>query len=192
MGNVTRILEKIEDGDLNASDGLLPLVYQELRQLAADRLAKEPSGQTLQPTALVHEAYIRLVDKDRAGEWDSRGHFFAAAAESMRRILIDRARSKLTTKRGRAWKKVDGDFDVAVEETGSRELLALDEALERFQQEDPEKAELVKLRYFCGMELKAAAAMMGISRATASRHWTFAKAWLYAALEEADAAEKKG
>ena len=187
MNDATQILLAIEQGDPNSADELLPLVYDELRKLAAARLAMEESGQTLQPTALVHEAYVRLVKEDRAQFWDSRRHFFSAAAEAMRRILVERARKKLRQKHGGGLRRVDQVHDLAnVVEANSSQLLAINEALDRLHAEDPAKAELVKLRYFAGMSLKEAAHALGISRATASRHWTYAKAWLYRALDESE------
>ena len=185
MSDVTRVLSAIEQGDPSAAEELLPLVYDELRKLASDRLAKESPGQTLQPTALVHEAYVRLVDTDQAARWDSRGHFFAAAAESMRRILVDRARRKLRPKHGGDRKRVDLEKGHLAIDDGSRQLLALDEALNRLHHEDPVKAELVKLRYFAGLSLEESAKALGVSRATASRYWSYAKTWLYCALEDA-------
>jgi RNA polymerase sigma factor (TIGR02999 family) len=190
-GSVTRlILSAVEQGDARAAVDLLPLVYQELRRLAAQRLANEQPGQTLQATALVHEAYLRLVGP--AGDtgasalrWDGRAHFFAAAAEAMRRILIDNARRKKRVKHGGDRERQDLDAvdpaDLAEISTGvpSDDLLALDEALERFARMDPAKAELVKLRYFAGLTLEEAGRMLGISPATADRHWAFARAWLY-------------
>ncbi len=165
----------------------MPLVYEELRKLAAIRLASEAPGQTLQATALVHEAYVRMVDHDRVQRWDSRAHFFAAAAESMRRILVDRARRKLRPKHAGDRKRIDLQQDYSADDAKSRQLLALSEALEQLEQleqEDRPKAELVKLRYFAGMSLEEAASAMGISLATASRHWTYSKAWLRCALED--------
>ncbi|MFN3189982.1 MAG: sigma-70 family RNA polymerase sigma factor [Aureliella sp.] len=186
MKDVTAILAAIDRGDMSPADKLLPLVYEELRKLAKARLAKEKSGQTLQPTALVHEAYLRLVDSDQSQRFDSRGHFFAAAAEAMRRILVDRARLKARPKHGGDLKRVDLEPTDAVRESPSEELLAINEALERFEEIDPEKSQLVKLRYFVGMTLIEAADAMGISRATASRHWTFAKAWIANELSPPD------
>ena len=184
MNDVTQILTALKKGDAVAADQLLPLVYDELRKLAAQRLAAEPSGHTLQPTALVHEAYIRLVDQSVEPSWDSRGHFFAAAAEAMRRILVDRARQKLSQKRGGDRQRVELLENQAADVSRPTELLAIHEALDQLEQEDPSKAQLVKLRYFAGMSLPQAASAMGISRATASRYWTYAKAWLGCALEE--------
>lgn len=178
MNTISKMLLAMKQGDASASEELLPLVYQELRKLAAQRLAAEAPGQTLQPTALVHEAYIRLVDQAIQPQWDSMGHFFSAAAESMRRILVDRARHKLALKRGGNRKRVLlGDLQ-APDENGPDQLLAIHEVLDQLEQEDPAKAQLVKLRYFAGMTLKQAANTMGISRSTASRYWTYSKAWL--------------
>jgi RNA polymerase sigma factor (TIGR02999 family) len=185
MSDVTRILSAIDLGDPHAAEQLLPLVYDELRQLAAARLAREAPGQTLQPTALVHEAYLRLVGSDPAPHWSGRGHFFAAAAEAMRRILIDHARRKRRPKLGGDRRRVDLDEALAAEEP-REDLVALDEALARLGQREPLKAELVKLRYFAGLSLDDASACLGISPATAKRHWAVARAWLYAALAEAD------
>jgi RNA polymerase sigma factor (TIGR02999 family) len=183
MTDVTHILSAIEQGDPHAADQLLPLVYDELRRLAAARLAQEKPGQTLQATALVHEAYVRLVNTDKVQHWNSRGQFFAAAAEAMRRILVDNARRKRRPKHGGDRRRVD--LDEAVAEGHDREdLVALDEALARLAQEEPAKAELVKLRYFAGLPLSEAAACLGISLGTAKRHWLVARAWLYAALSE--------
>jgi RNA polymerase sigma factor (TIGR02999 family) len=182
MSDVTRILSAIEQGDPSASEQLLPLVYDELRSLAAARMAAEPAGQTLQPTALVHEAYLRLTAGQDAPGWDGRGHFFAAAAEAMRRILIDQARSRQSQKRGGSRKRVELDASAllaAQEEGAADDLLALDEALLQLESEDPIKARLVKLRYFAGLSIMDAAAALGISPATAKRHWIYARAWLY-------------
>jgi RNA polymerase sigma factor (TIGR02999 family) len=176
---VTRILSQIEAGDPCAADQLLPLVYDELRKLAAAKLVREKPGQTLQPTALVHEAYLRLVDVEPVQQWDSRGHFFAAAAEAMRRILIDQARRKLRVKHGGACRRIDLNHLFPVSEAAPEALLAMDEAMARFEREAPEKARLVKLRYFTGCTLNEAAAMLGVSPATAKRYWAYARAWLY-------------
>ena len=187
MSEVTRILSAIEQGDPQAASQLLPLVYDELRQLAAQKLARETPGQTLQATALVHEAYLRLVGEDEEQHWDSRGHFFAAAAEAMRRILIDQARHKQSQKRGGSRRRVELDAGAqlaAPEEHAEEDLLALDEALQQFESEDPPKARLVKLRYFAGLSLADAAAALGISAATAKRHWVYARAWLYGKIRE--------
>src|SRR5262245_5760229 len=182
MSAVTQLLSAIQGGDPHAADQRLPLVYEELRQLAAARMAKEKPGQTLQATALVHEAYLRLVDVDRAQHWDSRRHFFAAAAEAMRRILIDNARRKRTEKHGGGRKRIDlDDFD-PVAESHSPDLLALDEALTKLAAEDWLKAQLVNLRYFAGLSVQESADALGISRATADRYWSYARTWLYCEL----------
>jgi RNA polymerase sigma factor (TIGR02999 family) len=179
MSDVTQILSAIEQGDRQAADRLLPLVYDELRRLAAHKLAQEKAGHTLQPTALVHEAYVRLIDAGAEPQWENRRHFFAAAAEAMRRILIENARRKQRLKHGGAHHRVElQDQDYAIAEPAD-DLLALDEALSRLETEEPAKAELVKLRYFAGLTLEEAAAALGISRATAARYWTYARAWLY-------------
>jgi RNA polymerase sigma factor (TIGR02999 family) len=185
MSEVTRILSAIEQGDPHAAEQLLPLVYEELRQLAAQRLAHEAPGQTLQATALVHEAYLRLVDADRVPHWDSRGHFFAAAAEAMRRILIDNARRKRRPKHGGGRSRVSLDEALCLREAPSDDLLALDEALDQLAREDPAKAELVKLHYFAGLSLEEAGKVLGVSPRTAKRHWAYARAWLYAAIADA-------
>jgi RNA polymerase sigma factor (TIGR02999 family) len=184
MSNVTHILSQIESGDPSAAEQLLPLVYEELRKLAAARLAQEKPGQTLQATALVHEAYIRLVDVEKAQHWDSRGHFFAAAAEAMRRILVELARGKGRQKRGGNRERFDIDaIDVAVQATPDQ-LLAVDEALEKLQREAPDIFELVRLRYFAGLNVEQAAAALGISTPSAYRHWNYARAWLHGELLE--------
>jgi RNA polymerase sigma factor (TIGR02999 family) len=190
MSEVTRILSAIDQGDRQAAEQLLPLVYDELRKLAAQRLTRENPGQTLQATALVHEAYLRLVDRENAQRWDSRGHFFAAAAKAMRRILVEQARRKGRLKRG-------GDHErMALEELQlpahgpTDDMLALDEALTRLAEKHPEKAELVKLRYFTGMTVAEAAQALGISTTTADRYWTYARAWLYRELSTAEKIEE--
>jgi len=183
MSDVTRILSAIEQGDARAAEQLLPLVYEELRKLATAKMAHENPGQTLQATALVHEAYVRLVDGEEAQHWDSRGHFFVAAAEAMRRILVENARRKKQKKRGGQHKRQDlqeGDLATAAP---SDDLLALDEALSQLAEEAPEKAKLVKLRYFAGLTSEEAAEALGISRATAVRHWTYARAWLFERIQ---------
>ncbi len=185
MSEVTHILTRIEQGDPAAAEQLLPLVYEELRKLAAARLAHENPGQTLQATALVHEAYIRLVDVENVQQWDSRNHFFAAAAEAMRRILVDRARRRRRPKHGGNRQRIDLDEVCAVGNAPCIELLVLDEALTELAAENWARAELVKLRYFAGLTLNEAAAVLGVSRATAARHWTYAKTWLYCAMEDA-------
>jgi RNA polymerase sigma factor (TIGR02999 family) len=186
MNEVTRVLSAIEAGDPQAAEQLLPLVYDELRRLAARRLAAEGPGHTLQPTALVHEAYLKLVGADPQQPWNGRVHFFAAAAEAMRRILIDHARRKHRARRGGGKKRVElGDIDdieMVTERGEADELLALDEALTQLAVADPRRADLVRLRYFAGLTLEQAAELLGISRATADRHWAFARAWLYDAM----------
>jgi RNA polymerase sigma factor (TIGR02999 family) len=182
MSDVTRILSAIEQGDPHAAAHLLPLVYDELRRLAAQKLAQETPGQTLQATALVHEAYLRLVDVDQVQHWNSRGHFFAAAAEAMRRILIEQARRKKADKRGGHWQRVAFDQAEDVAAAPPDELLALDEALEQLLHHDPVAGELVKLRYYAGLSVEQAAEALGLPVATAYRHWTFARAWLHSQL----------
>jgi RNA polymerase sigma factor (TIGR02999 family) len=184
MNDVTQLLNAIDQGDRHAPAQLLPLVYDELRRLAAQHLAQEKPGQTLQPTALVHEAYLRLVGADPEAHWDSRGHFFAAAAESMRRILIEEARLKQRLKRGGDRRRVDLDQVEAAVSAPDDDLLALDEALDQFAVEDPRKAELVKLRFYGGLSVEEAASCLDISRATADRHWAYARAWLYEFLSK--------
>jgi RNA polymerase sigma factor (TIGR02999 family) len=186
MTEVTRILSAIEQGDPHAAEHLLPLVYDELRKLAAQKLAQERPGHTLEATALVHEAYLRLVDGKQAQQWNSRGHFFAAAAESMRRILVDDARRKQSLKRGGQQRRVRLEEAISLNEQPADDLLALDEALNRLAQEDPIKAELVKLRYFAGLSVEQTAEALGISRATADRYWAYAKVWLYHAVTGED------
>jgi RNA polymerase sigma factor (TIGR02999 family) len=182
MSDVPRILSAIEQGDPSAAEQLLPLVYDELRQLAARKLAGEKPGQTLQATALVHEAYLRLVDVEQASHWNSRGHFFAAAAEAMRRILVENARSKARQKRGGDWQRVDFEGLDAATSVSPDQLVALDDALVRLAALDHLAGELVKLRYFAGLALDQAAAALGISTATAYRHWAYARAWLRSEL----------
>jgi RNA polymerase sigma factor (TIGR02999 family) len=179
MSDVTRILSAIELGDPSAAEQLLPLVYDELRKLAGQRLAQEKPGQTLQATALVHEAYLRLVGGDKAQPWSGRGHFFAAAAEAMRRILVEQARKRARLKRGGDRQRLDLDALQLSMPEAADELLALDEALTEFAHKHPDKAALVKLRYFAGLTVDEAADSLGISASTADRHWTFARAWLY-------------
>ena len=183
MTTVTRILSTIEQGDPSAASALLPLVYDELRKLAAEKLAQETPGQTLQPTALVHEAYLRLVDVDQAQHWNSRGHFFAACAEAMRRILVEAARRKRRPKHGGDRQRIDLEEALSVIDP-QEDLVALDGALNRLAEQQPMKAELVKLRYFGGLTLEEAAAFLGISVATAKRYWTVARAWLFDAMSE--------
>lgn len=179
MSEVTQILNAIEPGDRHAGGQLLPLVYDELRRLAAQKLANETPGQTLQPTALVHEAYLRLVDADGGPAWDNRGHFFAAAAEAMRRILVDNARRKRSLKHGGDLQRHDLDDVHPVAERPNDDLLALDEALSKLAAKDARKAELVKLRYFAGFTNEEAAKLLGISVASAERYWAYARAWLH-------------
>ena len=183
MTDVTRILNAIEQGDARAADQLLPLVYEELRVLAAQKLSHELPGQTLQATALVHEAYIKLVGSE-SQNWDNRGHFFKAAAEAMRRILIENARRKQSLKRGGEHRRVDLGGAEASAQSRSDELIALDEALTMLANEDSVKADLVKLRFFAGLSIDQAAKVLGISRATAIRHWSFARAWLFHQLRK--------
>jgi RNA polymerase sigma factor (TIGR02999 family) len=179
MPDVTRILLAIEHGDPHAAEQLLPLVYDELRKLAAQKLAHEASGQTLQATALVHEAYLRLVDVDRVRHWDSRGHFFAAAAEAMRRILIDSARRKRSAKHCGEWVRLDLDaLEIALPEI-PEDLVALDEALTKLAATDKAAADLVQLRFFAGLPVPEAARLLGISPRTADRLWAYARAWLH-------------
>ena len=179
MSDVTHILSAIEQGDPSAAEQLLPLVYDELRQLAAAKLAQEKAGQTLQATALVHEAYLRLMDGEEAQHWNGRGHFFAAAAEAMRRILVESARRKKRIKHGGGREPVEIDMASLPTRMTSDELLALDEALEKLRQHDPVKAQLVTLRYFGGMTIEQASEVLNISRVTAHRYWTYARAWLH-------------
>jgi RNA polymerase sigma factor (TIGR02999 family) len=182
MSDVTRILSAIEQGDPSAAEQLLPLVYDELRQLAAAKLAQERAGQTLQPTALVHEAYLRLVGGGEELHWDSRGHFFAAAAEAMRRILVESARRKARVKHGGNRPRVPlEDQDVPVRPP-PEEILALDEALTRLTEEDAAAAQVVQLHFFAGLSIEEAAAALGVARATAYRHWAYARAWLRCAI----------
>ena len=178
MSDVTRILTAIEQGDARAADELLPLVYEELRRLAAQKMSQERPGQTLQATALVHEAYIRLVGSDDR-DWSGRTHFFAAAAEAMRRILIENARRKQRLKRGGPRQRVDLEDASIVIEGPSEDIVALDEALAKLALEDPVKADLVKLRYFAGLTIEQAAKILDISRATADRYWSYCRAWLF-------------
>ena len=178
MNEVTRILSAVEQGDPQAAEQLLPLIYKELRQLAAERMAQEKPGQTLQATALVHEAYLRLVDVERAQHWNSRGHFFAAAAEAMRRILVETARRKGRLRHGGDAERIDVELATLPTRMAAEELVALNDALEELERQDPRKARLVTLRYFGGMTLEEAADALGVSRVTAHRDWTFARAWL--------------
>jgi RNA polymerase sigma factor (TIGR02999 family) len=190
MSEVTRILTAIEQGDSHAAEQLLPLVYDELRTLAAQRLTQEKPGQTLQATALVHEAYLRLVASpdresgDSKQRWDDRGHFFAAAAEAMRRILLNRARDKKRAKRGGERQRVDLEHVEIALDTSDEHLIALDEALTQLAAEDPDSARLVNLRFFAGLTLKDAAISLGLTQRTAERQWAYARAWLYTRLSQ--------
>jgi RNA polymerase sigma factor (TIGR02999 family) len=177
--DVTLLLDAIEDGDAQASEQLLPLVYDELRKLAAVRLANEPPGQTLQATALVHDAFVRLVDVERQQEWNSRGHFFAAAAEAMRRILVENARRKQRLKHGGEFVRHELEEAEIVASELKHDLLAIDEALTVLAKQDPLKAQLVELRFFAGMTVEEAAQVLGVSAITAKRHWRYARAWLH-------------
>ena len=186
MNDVTRILSAIEHGDPQAAEQLLPLVYDELRKLAAQKLAREKPGQTLQATALVHEAYLRLVGEEQAQHWSSRGHFFAAAAEAMRRILIEAARRKRTAKAGGRWQRHEIlDAELAVDSSGD-DLFAVDEALSRLSAAHPRAARLVHLRFFLGMTLEEAAGQLGLEARTAYRDWAYARAWLRRELDRAE------
>jgi RNA polymerase sigma factor (TIGR02999 family) len=184
MNEVTRVLSAIDGGDPHAAEQLLPLVYDELRRLAAQKLAQEKPGQTLEATALVHEAYLRLVDTDHVPHWNSRGHFFAAAAEAMRRILVDQARRKQTDKHGGGRRRVELPENLAVPEARSDDLVALDEALSQLERHDADAARLVKLRYFAGLSHQEAAEALGISRGAADRLWALARAWLFRRLSK--------
>ena len=189
--NVTQILLDIEQGEAGASEQLLPIVYDELRRLASARLASEKPGQTLQPTALVHEAYLRLVDTERVQTWNSRGHFFGAAAEAMRRILVDRARKKNALKRGGAHRRVVLSDALEVEGPDNATILAVNDAVERLAADEPDVAELVKLHFFAGMTLDETAEALSMSRATTYRKWSYARACLKAALN-AEADDSRG
>jgi RNA polymerase sigma factor (TIGR02999 family) len=185
MNEITQVLSAVERGDPHAAEQLLPLVYDELRQLAAQKLANETPGQTLQPTALVHEAYLRLVGAGEEPHWDSRSHFFAAAAEAMRRILVDNARRKLATKHGGGRRRVPlAEFHRITE--SPQDVLDLDDALTRLAAREPAKAQLVQLRFFAGLSTPEAAAALGVSVATAERWWSFARAWLFSELQGGD------
>jgi RNA polymerase sigma factor (TIGR02999 family) len=185
MSDITRMLEEAADGDLHASDRLLAAVYDELRRLAARKLARERPGHTLQATALVHEAYLRLLGSE-AGQWENSKHFFGAAAEAMRRILVESARRKARLKHGGGVQRREVDEGDAITLSDPTDLIALDEALERFAAEDKVKAELVKLRYFAGLTVEQAGQVLGISRATADRYWTFSRSWLYNEMSKGD------
>ena len=184
MSDVTRILTEIEQGDSARAEELLPLVYEELRKLAAAKLAHEKPGQTLEATALVHESFLRMVGGEQAQVWQNRGHFFAAAAEAMRRILIENARRKAGVKWGGPYQRIEiEDVPESVAE-GQIDLLSLDAALCQFESEHPEQAQVVKLKFFAGCTIEETAQMLGISRATAQRHWAYARAWLFGRLNE--------
>ncbi|MEP3478213.1 MAG: ECF-type sigma factor [Fuerstiella sp.] len=185
--DVTQILSRIEDGDPQAANQLLPLVYEELRKLASHRMAQEASARTLQPTALVHEAFMRLVGSDAGQEWDSRGHFFAAAAEAMRRILIDSARKRNSAKRGgQSVRKQLQEDDAVLDADDGHTLLALDEALTELAKTEPELARMVELRYFTGLTIDETAKVLGVSPRTTKRNWTYARAWLKRAMGGTD------
>jgi RNA polymerase sigma factor (TIGR02999 family) len=184
MVDVTQILSQIERGDPSAANQLLPLVYAELRRLAAARVSRENSYASLQATELVHEAYLRLVGGERGQHWNSRGHFFGAAAEAMRRILVEQARRESGPRRGGGWTRVTFDDGIDVANAHSQCVLEIHEALNALADESPEKAELVKLRYFAGLSHQEAASALGLSRATADRYWSYAKAYLFAALQD--------
>ena len=184
VSDITRILDRAQQGDAKAGDELLPLIYEELRRLAAVKMADQPAGHTLQPTALVHEAYLRLVSLEQQ-KWQNSRHFFAAAADAMRHILVDSARKKGRIKRGGDWKRLDLEEAELAVNANPDSVLAVHEALEEFGREDPDKAELVKLRFFGGLSLPQAAQTMGLSLATAKRHWVFARAWLYRYITKA-------
>ena len=192
MSDVTRILSDIEQGDPSAAEQLLPLVYEELRRLATQKMDQESPDQTLQATALVHEAYIRLVDVEKVQHWNSRGHFFAAAAEAMRRILVESARRKSRGKHGGDHQRVKLDEASSLIDFPPDDLLALDEALERLAEQHPARARLVELRFFAGLTIPQAADTLNISHATAERHWTFARTWLYCELGGRDESEENG
>jgi RNA polymerase sigma factor (TIGR02999 family) len=189
MSEVTRVLSAIEQGDPHAAEQLLPLVYDELRKLAAQKLAQEKPGQTLEATALVHEAHVRLVDKEKEQHWNSRGHFFAAVADAMRRILVEQARRKRRPKHGGDRQRVDLDEAVHLAPAPPDRFLDLDEALSRLEASDALAANLVKLRYFSGLTMPQAAEALGISLRTAERNWTYARTWLYRELAAPDAAD---
>jgi RNA polymerase sigma factor (TIGR02999 family) len=190
MNEITQVLERIQRGEPSAAEELLPLVYEELRKLAAQRMAKEGPDQTLQPTALVHEAYLRLVDVDQQQRWDGRGHFFAAAAEAMRRILVERARRKKAVKHGGGRRRLDADTVTIAAPEYEDDLVAINDALDRLTALDPAKAELVKLRYFAGLTIEECAEALGISCATAKRHWAYSRVWLFAQVSGAATSEK--
>jgi RNA polymerase sigma factor (TIGR02999 family) len=182
MSQLTRVLEQIEQGNEKAADELLPLVYEELRKLAAHKMASEAPGQTLQPTALVHEAWLRITGSENQ-RWDSKGHFFAAAAEAMRRILIERARARSRLRRGSRAEHISLDHVTIASEDPSETVLAINEALDRLTARDPFKAEVVKMRYFAGLNQDEIATALGVSEPTVRRHWAIARAWLYAEMK---------
>ena len=186
MNDVTQILSQIEQGDSSATEQLLPLVYDELRKLASARLAREKPGQTLQATALVHEAYLRIVDVEQAQHWNSRGHFFGAAAEAMRRILVNRARDKGRIKRGGSFQRVDLEQIELALDAPNEHLLAIDEAIELLEAENRQCSQVVKLRFFAGLSIEETAAAMGVSTSTTKRHWAYARAWLFDALGDSN------
>jgi RNA polymerase sigma factor (TIGR02999 family) len=183
MNNVTRLLEAVEQGNRKAAEDLLPLVYDQLRKLAAHRMAQQPPGHTLQPTALVHEAWLKLVGGGKQ-QWESRKHFFSAAAEAMRHILIDRARKKQSRRRGGGWERVDVEAVEIAAPTDQETLLALNDALDQFEAVDPAKAEVVKLRFFVGLTERETAQVLGLSERTVQRHWAYAQAWLFERMSQ--------
>ena len=183
MSQITVLLESIESGNRAAAAELLPLVYEELRRLAAHELRDERSGQTLQPTALVHEAYVRLVDQEDEAKWNHRGHFYGAAAKAMRQILVDNARHKKAIKRGGDFQRLPLDNEIRTGPRRNPDLMELDAALDKLEEERPELAELVSLRYFAGLTMEQAAKSLGISKRSAERNWTYARAWLLRAME---------
>ena len=191
MSDVTRILSQIEQGDPHASAQLLTLVYDELHRLAAQKMAHEVPGHTLQATALIHEAYVRLVDVEQVPHWNSRGHFFAAAAEAMRRILVENARRKRALQRGGGREKLDVSLVEPAAPRLSQDVLALNDALEKLEKQDRAKADLIKLRYFAGLTMEQAAQALGISPATAHRHWNYARAWLHQEITDEDEVSPK-
>jgi RNA polymerase sigma factor (TIGR02999 family) len=185
VSELTRILDLVEHGDASAADQLLPLVYDELRKLAAARMTNEAAGHTLQPTALVHEAWLRLTENEPSTQFANRAHFFAAAAEAMRRILIDHARRKATGKRGHGWERLNLDNIEIAADADDDTLLLVNESLEKLAHEEPKAAEIVKLRFFAGLTLEEAGQLLGFTERTAKRHWAFARAWLYDAMKTA-------
>jgi RNA polymerase sigma factor (TIGR02999 family) len=185
VGDVTHILERVEQGDPKAAEQLLPLVYEELRKLAAARMANEAAGHTLQPTALVHEAWLRLTNNDSNTQFANRAHFFAAAAEAMRRILVDRAREKAAGKRGGGWQRLNLDKIEIAADADPDILLLVNECLDKLAKQEPKAAEIVKLRFFVGLTLDEAGQLLGVTERTAKRHWAFARAWLYGEMKTA-------